>query len=308
MIGFGREHPPVAPPAETNGGAQGLPQAGAATQDEIKEQFRAIRALGVSKELLRHAIGRGYEPKVILALVQRHGPDALAEQAGFRPGEAAADAPLSKPAAAPPARVRSAAVALAPRLAAPVRSQARTPRRPDSPLAAPPGWWDEIIADAGLYGLALLLWMTNGLFTIIGVMALLPTGATQLLGLPIGVLAHLLISRIEYTFWTRRRLLSIYIFPLLLSVLIDVGTSHQGLLSFSERVFPQLLGEMPASTFEQLRLLVSADTAPPGWWPRSLAVALLAIALGLGSERLMRRFRQGFVETWSLRFGQNASL
>ncbi|GAB4201997.1 MAG: hypothetical protein OHK0022_24660 [Roseiflexaceae bacterium] len=305
MIGFGREHPPVAP-AGTNSGTQTLPQVGAATQDEIKEQFRAIRALGVSKELLRHAIGRGYEPRAILALAQRHGPEALAEQTGFRPAPANPDAALSKPNSAPPARVRSAAVALAPRVAQPARSQARAPQRQDAKLAAPPGWWDEIIADAGLYGLAVLLWMTNGLFTIIGVMALLPTGPVQMLGLPIGVLAHLLISRIEYTFWNRRRLFSIYLFPLLLSILIDVGTSHQGLLSFTERLFPQLLGGMPASTLDHVRLMLAPDAAPPDWWPRSVAVLLLALALGLGSERLMRRFRQGFVETWSLRYGSNA--
>jgi hypothetical protein len=42
-------------------------------------------------------------------------------------------------------------------------------------------------------------------------------------------------------------------------------------------------------------------SAPPAWWLNALALLVIAVAFALGSERLMRRFYRGMVETWQER-------
>lgn len=44
-----------------------------------------------------------------------------------------------------------------------------------------------------------------------------------------------------------------------------------------------------------------SNTAVPAWWPNALLLLAITFAFALGSERLLRKFYRGMIETWQER-------
>jgi hypothetical protein len=83
-------------------------------------------------------------------------------------------------------------------------------------------------------------------------------------------------------------------------VLLDVGTTLAGIVALVTNRVPQLLGGAPANVLQWhpvITQLVSGGTLP-AWSANAMLLTLIAISLALGSERLMRKFWTGLVETW----------
>lgn len=73
-----------------------------------------------------------------------------------------------------------------------------------------------------------------------------------------------------------------------------------GLLPVAARWFPLLVGSTPPNVLDwsDLFAVLMGTTAPPAWWLNALSLLVIAVVFALGSERLMRRFYRGMVETW----------
>lgn len=90
-----------------------------------------------------------------------------------------------------------------------------------------------------------------------------------------------------------------YLILLLSCVLVDVGTTLVGIVALFSARAPQLLGGAPVNVLQWHTLITSAAMGDPlpVWACNAALILLLAIALALGSERLLRRFWAGLVET-----------
>jgi hypothetical protein len=122
-----------------------------------------------------------------------------------------------------------------------------------------------------------------------------------------GLAIHLGVSRAEIYLWYRWRDLW-YLGLLLICVLLDVGTTLAGIVALVANRVPQLLGDAPANVLQWhpiITRLVSGSTLP-AWSANAMLLTLIAIGLALGSERLMRKFWTGLVETWRERRASTA--
>jgi hypothetical protein len=161
------------------------------------------------------------------------------------------------------------------------------------------GWHDRMLGEVFFFLVGLGVWLSNASFTVLGVTA--PVGLTPLTGL-LGFLFHLLLSRAELYLWYRWRD-PWYLLLLVGCVLLDTGTTLVGLIPVATRWFPLLVGSTPPNVLDWSELLavLMGTTALPAWWLNALALLVIAVAFALGSERLMRRFYRGMVETWQER-------
>jgi hypothetical protein len=194
------------------------------------------------------------------------------------PAEAAAAPPAAAPAAPPPAPAT------------------RRPRRARSPSAS---WRDRMLGEVFFFLLGLGTWLSNAIFTVLGVTA--SVGLTPLSAL-LGFAFHLLLSRAELYLWHRWRD-PWYLLVLVGCVLIDAGTTLIGLLPLAARWLPGLVGSTPLSVVDwgQLAVALTMGTQLPPWWPHAVILLVIAFGFALGSERLLRKFHRGMVETWQER-------
>lgn len=186
----------------------------------------------------------------------------------------------------------SSPVAAAP--AAPAATpSARRPRRARTPSAS---WRDQMLGEVFFFLLGLGTWLSNAIFTVLGVTA--PVGLTPLSAL-LGFAFHLLLSRAELYLWHRWRD-PWYLLVLVGCVLIDAGTTLIGLLPLAARWLPGLVGGTPLSVldWDQLVVALVMGTQLPSWWPNAVILLVIAFGFALGSERLLRKFHRGMVETW----------
>lgn len=144
-------------------------------------------------------------------------------------------------------------------------------------------------------GLALVVWLGNGLLTVLGVMG---SVSWPVLGALLGVLLHSGISRVEVSFWSRWREPE-YLFGLIVAVLIDAGTSWWGGMTFIRRMNPELLQGAPQSIWGY-RDALFAPVAPV-WIDNVAVVVVFALLTALFSERLLRRYWRNLRATWSAR-------
>jgi hypothetical protein len=48
----------------------------------------------------------------------------------------------------------------------------------------------------------------------------------------------------------------------------------------------------------QILAALVSNTNVPAWWPNALLLVAITFAFALGSERLLRKFYRGMIETW----------
>lgn len=307
-MGLGHERAPVAPQEVI----QGPPDAASEAETVRTILLRRLGKLGVDDAFAAWLLHQNIDLESVYREIRASSVDDVAIRLGFR------QPPVAQHAAAAPGQAAAAR-----QEAAPARRQPRATARAARTAPVTGGYWrDELIADIGLYLLSLAIWLLNGLFTVVGVVTVVPKGPIWLaLGVILGVGLHLLISRIEIAFLNWRRVMSFYLVVIVGAVTVDVGTTHQGLLTLVGTFFPSLLGGAPMSTLEHLNLVrvvylhlttnpnnlagVAQLPAIPGWWFMSLVFLGLSALMALGSERLMRRFYRGMQETWQLRGSTN---
>ncbi len=173
------------------------------------------------------------------------------------------------------------------------RTTKRPRRRPSD------GWRDRMLGEVFFFLLGLGTWLSNAVFTILGVTA--PVGLNPLTVL-LGFAFHVLLSRAELHLWYRWRD-PWYLLLLVGCVLIDVGTTLVGLRPIAAKWLPVLVGTSPENVLDWGQILIAlvTNTAAPVWWPNALTLLLIAFAFALGSERLLRKFYRGMVETWQER-------
>ncbi|WP_141509158.1 hypothetical protein [Candidatus Chloroploca asiatica] len=206
------------------------------------------------------------------------------------PPPAPADAGPVEPAPPEPLRPASAT-----RGSSAPRASARSRRR------APQTWRDRMLGEVFFFLLGLGVWLSNASFTVLGVTA--PVGLTPLTGL-LGFLFHVLLSRAELSLWYRWRD-PWYLLLLVGCVLVDAGTTLVGLLPLAATWLPGLVGTTPQNVLDWGHLVTAlgGTTSVPAWWPNALLLVAMSFAFALGSERLLRRFSRGMVETWQERPG-----
>lgn len=295
MSGIGRERAPVQEP---------VPQP---TIDEATAVRHIIR-LGTPQQFVSWMVDDG-DINMVKAYhaIKMHGWQVVAQKLGYDSQAGAVETPD----AGPPHQNQSAQTHRKQK-----DHKAKLP--PIQSSHRPKYWADEMIADTGLFTLSGIFWLLNGVFTVIGVASLFPEGIWRSVGALIGLGLHLLISRIEFAYLTRRRIFSPYILVIIAAISVDVSTSHQGLMLVINRFFPSILGEMPLSTFKQVQTLTAIFWAQlwqqpqdsnlpavtwPLWWVLSVVFGILATVMALGSERAMRYFRKGMMETWRAKYG-----
>jgi hypothetical protein len=189
-------------------------------------------------------------------------------------------------------------------------------RRSTSPMQ---GTRDELIAHGGLallFGVAVLL---NGLGTILGVVSLMPAGVAWLVaGAVVGLVLHVIISRIEIAYMQWQYLFSGFLVPLLGAMILDIGTSVQGFLWLSRTLFPSLFAHgLPSDIWNWgplfqyhwdqgsglLRTLANEQVdwnalVAPLWAGQAWVILLVISALALGSERMLRWSFGRFYQVW----------
>lgn len=163
-------------------------------------------------------------------------------------------------------------------------------RRRATPRHAQEDWLNRLIAESGLFAIALAIWGVNGYFTILGFMAI--GGAWW-----VGVLGHLLISRAEVYLWHRWRD-PIYLACIVFCIAVDIGTTLVGALPLAQKYAPWLLGPTPLDVWAWRAL---AASPAPTWWLNALVLVALAALIALSAERLVRKFWGDVRETWDLR-------
>lgn len=143
------------------------------------------------------------------------------------------------------------------------------------------------------------VWLSNAIFTVLGITA--PVGLNLLTGL-LGFVFHLLLARAELHLWHRWRD-PWYLLLLLGCVLVDAGTTLVGLLPIAAKWLPILVGRPPRNVLDwgQILSALVKNTVVPAWWPNAALLVVIAFAFALGSERLLRKFYRGMVETWQER-------
>jgi hypothetical protein len=181
--------------------------------------------------------------------------------------------------------------------AAPAEARTGRPARPvRRRRAKTDDWFGRLLGEAFFFLIGLTTWLINAIFTIVGVTAVLGVSPGSIL---LGLAIHLGVSRAEIYLWYRWRDLW-YLGLLLVCVLLDVGTTLAGIVALVAGRAPQLLGGAPANVLQWhpvITRLVSGGTLP-AWSTNAMLLMLIAIGLALGSERLMRKFWTGLVETW----------
>lgn len=160
-------------------------------------------------------------------------------------------------------------------------------------------WRDRMLGEMFFFLLGLGVWLSNAIFTVLGVTA--PVGLTPLTGL-LGFVFHLLLSRAELSLWHRWRD-PWYLLLLVGCVLVDAGTTLVGLLPLATKWFPMLVGKTPQNVLDWGQILAAlvSNTTVPAWWPNALLLLAITFAFALGSERLLRKFYRGMIETWQER-------
>jgi hypothetical protein len=198
-----------------------------------------------------------------------------------------------QPVAAEPTQAAAAAQAAQ----EPVRATVNRTRRRTS---ATDDWFGRLLGEGFFFLLGLSAWLINAIFTTLGVTTFIGLSpGTFVLGLTI----HLGLSRAEVYLW-HRWYDPWYLILLLSCVLVDVGTTLLGIVALFAARAPQLLGGAPMNVLQWNTLIISAAMGDPlpVWASNATLVLLLALALALGSERLLRRFWAGLVETWRERY------
>lgn len=195
-----------------------------------------------------------------------------------------------RPAPSDPEPARSASIASE---SAGGRASARPRRR------AHDTWRDRMLGEVFFFLLGLGVWLSNAIFTVLGVSA--PVGLTPLTGL-LGFIFHLLLSRAELHLWHRWRD-PWYLLLLASCVLIDAGTTLVGLLPLAAKWFPVLVGKTPQNVLDWVQILTAlvGKMTVPAWWPNVLLLVAMSFAFALGSERLLSKFYRGMIETWQER-------
>lgn len=270
-----------------------------------------LKSYGVTTSFLAFLRERGHTIEQIVLFFESGGQlQDLEVMVGYR--TAAPPAQRPQLAAEPEARPQSQA-------AAPAAAESAEPRREPARRTRARGTHsrDEVIAHGGLTILFGLVVVANGLGTVFGVISLMPIGLGWLIaGVVIGLALHVLISRIEIAYLSWRYLFTWFALPLLAAMLLDVGTSIQGLLWIARSVAPRVFADgMPSNVWEWGELVGSsmvrlvmwgrtlageqvdwASAQLPRWSAKAWAIILLMSAVALGSERLLRwsyrRFRE----------------
>jgi hypothetical protein len=161
-------------------------------------------------------------------------------------------------------------------------------------------WFGRLFGEGFFCLLGLSAWLVNALFTILGITTVIGfTPGTALLGLGI----HLGLSRAEIHLWYRWHD-PWYVLTLVGCVLVDIGTTLVGLVALLAARAPELLGATPVNVLQWGTLIRTAIVGEPvpSWTLNAVIILLVATGLALGSERLLRRFWAGLVETWRERY------
>lgn len=159
----------------------------------------------------------------------------------------------------------------------------------ESPAYDGPNTWDDRIADTSVLGLVGLVVVLNAVFTIAGVTSWMSarvdghTGWT--LGLVLGVILHLIISRIELAYLTLSRLVSWGIVVLVPAMVLDGGTTAQGFRALLAQFLPDLVTGVPDDVLAWPLVLI-APTSPASTATATLLIA--AVLISTCSEKLLR--------------------
>lgn len=147
---------------------------------------------------------------------------------------------------------------------------------------------DRLLAEGFALTLAYAMWVSNALFTILGLMALgIPW--------PLGLLCHIGISRWQHNFW-KGRFDPVVLALALVFIAIDVGTTLIGMVQVLVQRYPQTFGVLPTD----LRQWVVVLSEPrPEWWPLAMGLFALAVVIAMGSEYLIRKFWVRFADAWN---------
>lgn len=153
-------------------------------------------------------------------------------------------------------------------------------------------WIERLIAESFFAGIFGLVWLANGVFTVVGIAS---GFAWPVLGGLFGLVVHVGISRTEVTFWRKWRQPE-YLLGLLGAAALDISTTLAGLLFLMNRYASWMLGGAPSSLWQWTEIFTAEKV--PAWLDNALWLLLLAAAMALLSEFLVRRFWQNVQKTW----------
>lgn len=158
------------------------------------------------------------------------------------------------------------------------------------------GWADRLLAQGFLLLLSCLVWQLNAAFTILYITSL--TGITPLWAW-LAAAVHLGISKVEVALWDRLRDPR-YLLPWLGCAILDIGSTLAGAMTIISTRVPQLLGDAPQRILEWRAIVAELlqGRPAPAWWFNAVALVVLAGLFALGSEHLLRKYRDDLVEVW----------
>ncbi|NJO83207.1 MAG: hypothetical protein HC828_10565 [Blastochloris sp.] len=325
MAGFQRERipaaAPVAPPVDTaTRSSDPVDQApGGSTAAHAAAPRRTPTIEDITKALLRHGMPEDMIDfmderripfnKVLALLNQGRTVEEIAERIRYVP----VDQPTPPDQPAPPAH---AATSVPRASIAHQQPGVTVADQPNPSTARSSGTMDELIADGGLVVLAGAAWLLNGFFTAWAVVSLMPEQfVLRAIGFILGAGLHFWISRVEYAYLNKERILSPSIFPLSGCLFLDVSTTLQGMLDLVNRLFPQFLHDLPPSIFAWRPLLaavwerlangirallqtpIEPASAIPSWTSMVAVYLSIALILAVGSERFARYAYRRFQQT-----------
>jgi hypothetical protein len=191
-------------------------------------------------------------------------------------------------------------------------------------------WGARMTAEFFLWLVAFALWMVNGVATVYTITSVCQTlfgsGPGLILGIAIGVPAHYGITRVELYLWTKWHAPE-YLLALVGCSLFDIGSTMFSVVNFFKARMGDSLASMPANVLTWPKALFGplvswvwnmamVDRKTPGfdpsqlpsldlpeWWFGGLCLLAIAFGIAIVSERLLRRYFRGMMNTWRERYG-----
>lgn len=142
---------------------------------------------------------------------------------------------------------------------------------------------NEVFSDATLLSLACTCWCLNGVATALSVQAFL--GTSSLYGFSLGIILHIIISRFEMSYLSLWRLMSWYAIPIVLAVVVDAGSTSDGLRILASTLSAEQFGHMP-NIIDQLRAILSGQDVSH-WLHSALIFAVIGTFIALLIERVL---------------------
>ena len=186
----------------------------------------------------------------------------------------------SLPVAVPPTTTPRAPVAAKRRATTPAKAAPRRGSMDDDRIVS----FDEMFSDGALLACAVTGWLANGLATCLSIQGAFPPAAA-LGGFVLGGAIHYVISRIEMGYMSWRRLCSWYAPVIVGAVLIDAGTTSDGVRIIATTVNADV-AHVPSVLQQLIQIATFQDIST--WLTPAIIFAVIGTVMALLVERILR--------------------